>query len=159
MLIIIPFGCYSLFLVTLGITLAMRRTKGSAITFAGFLALPFVVMFFGSLSSPTEPSRSDIIGHYVIDRSKCPGANADWQHQTYSLDITEGQVIVHDSRTKTVWKSWITWQYGSKYRWSFTDDSKRHHLIAEGPAIYRQPFGYHYVFRSPLYGDVFFKKE
>ena len=95
MFIIILFGCYSLFLVALGITVAMRRTKGSTVTFAGFLALPFVVMFFGWLSSPTKPSRSDIKGHYVIDRSKYPGANADWQHQTYSLDITEGQVIVH----------------------------------------------------------------
>jgi hypothetical protein len=32
-------------------------------------------------------------------------------------------------------------------------------MLAEGPDLYRQRSGYHYVFKSPLYGDVFFRKN
>lgn len=29
--------------------------------------------------SPLKPSKSNIIGHYAIDRSKQPGKQPDWQ--------------------------------------------------------------------------------
>lgn len=118
-----------------------------------------LLIALGWLSSPTNPGKSDIIGHYEIDRSRYPGKQADWQHATYTLEITGTHAIVRDTRTKTVWISPITWRNDQGYRWIFSDYSKRHHMIASGPAIYRQPFGYYYVFHSPLFGDVFFKKE
>ncbi|MBG7608084.1 MAG: hypothetical protein IZT59_08675 [Verrucomicrobia bacterium] len=67
------------------------------------------------------PSCSDIIGHYVIDRSKYPGANANWQYETYSFDITQSHIIVHDNRTTTAWKNQITWSDDQNYRWVFAD--------------------------------------
>lgn len=118
-----------------------------------------LLIALGWLSSPTNPSKSDIIGHYEIDRSRYPGKQADWQHATYTLEITGTHAIVRDARTKTVWTSHISWRNDQGYRWIFSDYSKRHHMIAGGPAIYRQPFRYYYVFHSPLFGDVFFKKE
>jgi hypothetical protein len=108
---------------------------------------------------PVQPHREEIIGHYEIDRSRYPGKQADWQHATYSLQISQNSAVVRDSRTKTKWEYPIIWYHQPDYRWTFRDDGKRHHMLAEGPDLYRQRSGYHYVFKSPLYGDVFFRKK
>lgn len=126
---------------------------------AFLICTPLLLISAAWLSSPTKPSKSQIIGHYEIDRTKHPGKQADWQHATYSLEITEAMVIVRDSRTDTTWESPIEWSGTSRYRWFFSSREKRHHIIAEGPAIHRKPFGFYYVFKSPLYGDVFFVKK
>jgi hypothetical protein len=127
---------------------------------AALLALLLLVMVVeGWILRPVKPSHSDIIGRYVIDRSISPGKNADWQHRTYTLEITETHAIVRDARTKTVWKYRIEWSQIYNYHWSFADATKRHHIIGNGPTLYRESFGFHYVFYSPLYGNVFFEKE
>lgn len=159
MIILLAVGCYPLFILALGIIACVRRSKGAVFTFIGFLILPFLLMFIGWLGKPTKPDRSDIIGHYVIDRSKFPGKNADWQNETYTLEITETQAIVRDARTKTVWRYKIEWSDIYDYRWGFADSFKRHHMIANGPTLYRGRFSHHYVFQSPLYGNVFFEKD
>lgn len=159
MFVILPFGCYSIFMLILGVTALIRRTRGSVIIFAGFLALPFLIMFLSWLLSTKIPDKDDIIGEYEIDRSKFPGVNADWQHQTYTLQITENKVIMRDARTKTIWKSKISWNPYTDYLWSFSDNLERHHMIANGPTLYRRTFSHYYVFESPLYGNVFFKKK
>ena len=53
---------------------------------------------------PVQPHREEIIGHYEIDRSRYPGKQADWQHATYSLQISQNSAVVRDSRTKTKWE-------------------------------------------------------
>ncbi len=108
---------------------------------------------------PVWPDRDEIIGHYEIDRSRYPGKQADWQHATYSLQISQNSAVVRDSRTNTKWEYPIIWYHQPDYRWTFKDEGKRHHIVAEGPDLYRQRSGYHYVFKSPLYGDVFFRKK
>jgi hypothetical protein len=134
-----------------------KRALGFLLVF--LVCFPVALATLGWLASPTKPSKTDIIGRYEIDRSRYPGKQADWQNATYTLEIRDTHVIVRDARTKKIWSSSIVWFVEPEYRWNITDTGKRHHLIAEGPAIYREPFGYYYVFHSPLYGDVFFKKK
>ena len=123
------------------------------------LLLMVVILIEGWILRPVQPNRKDIIGHYVIARSKWPGKNADWQHRTYTLEITGSHAIVRDARTETVWKYRIEWSEIYGHRWGFTDLTRRHHIIGNGPTLYRGRFGHHYVFQSPLYGNVFFEKE
>jgi hypothetical protein len=123
------------------------------------LLLIVVIQIENLILRPVQPNNEEIIGHYEIDRSRYPGKQADWQHATYSLQITQNRAIVRDSRTKTEWAYPIIWYYQPVYRWTFKDDEKRHHMVAEGPDLYRQRSGYYYVFNSPLYGDMFFRKK
>lgn len=123
------------------------------------LLLIVAIQIVDLILRPVQPEREDIIGHYEIDRSRYPGKQADWQHATYSLQISQNSAVVRDARTNTKWAYPIIWYHQPDYRWTFRDEGKRHHMLAEGPDLYRQRSGYHYVFKSPLYGDVFFRKK
>lgn len=158
-LILIPLGIYLVILACLASNLMVRRTKLSALPLVAVLAMPFFLFFLAWLFSIKTPNRDDITGRYVIDRSKWPGKNADWQHKTYTFEITGTHAIVRDARTKTVWKHRIEWSEIYEHRWGFADHTKRHHMIGNGPTLYRGRFGHYYVFQSPLYGNVFYKKE
>ncbi|YCM43302.1 hypothetical protein V2O64_18520 [Verrucomicrobiaceae bacterium 227] len=116
-----------------------------------------VFIFIAELNEPTKPSQSDIIGTYEIDRSFYPGPNADWQNATYELEIAGDAATIRDFRTHKTWSYPIEWAFG--YRWGFKDSDKRHHMIANGPTIYRERFDHYYIFQSPLYGDVKFRKK
>jgi hypothetical protein len=157
-LLIIPLLAYLAILACLISYVAVRRTKLSAVPLAGFLALPVCLFFLSWLLSIKTPDCDDIIGQYEIARSKWPGKNADWQHETYTLEITDSHAIVRDARTKTAWKYRIEWS-DIRHRWDFDDSTRRHHIVANSPTLYRGRFGHHYVFQSPLYGNVFFEKE
>lgn len=127
----------------------------AAIMLLAFVAHRIVFLIF----RPVQPNREEIIGQYEIDRSRYPGKQADWQHATYSLQISQNSAAVRDSRTNTKWEYPIIWYHQPDYRWTLRDKGKRHHMLTEGPDLYRQRSGYHYVFKSPLYGDVFFRKK
>jgi hypothetical protein len=118
-----------------------------------------VIVAVDHLTAPVRPSRDEITGMYEIDRKFYPGPQADWQHDTYSLEILPDQVILRDRRTPTVWRYEIDWFTSPEYRWKFSDPGPRHHLVSEGPAIIRDWSGYFYVFESPLYGEVVFRKR
>ncbi|MGJ8642303.1 MAG: hypothetical protein ACSHX9_02750 [Luteolibacter sp.] len=161
--LVIYTGIFALLAIVLRVFSKWKTTSVIGTALVGSAAIMLLIFIFGCIFAfifnPVKPDRSEIIGHYEIDRSRYPGKQANWQHATYSLEITSTQVIVRDTRTKTTWKSAIEWYYQPEYRWKFADSTNRHHIISEGPAIYRESFGYYYVFRSPLYGDMFFLKK
>lgn len=131
----------------------------TGISLAFLICFPVFLITLSWLLSPTKPNKSDILGHYVIDRSKWSGKNADWQHQTYTLEVTETHAILRDARTKTVWRYRIEWSEVYDHYWSFAEYTKRHHMTDNGPTLYRERFGHYYVFDSPLYDNVFFRKK
>ncbi len=128
------------------------------------IAYPFLIIclsLIGWINSPTKLDRDDVIGHYVIDRDHYPGSNADWQHNHYTLEITGKEVIVRDYHLNQVWRHDMEWFTGPDYRWRFknSDYTKRHHLVLNGPSLYRRSFSHSYVFKSSHYGNVFFVKR
>jgi hypothetical protein len=126
-----------------------------------FLPLILTGLLWGVawLGSPTVPEPSDLIGKYEIDRHFHPGEQADWQNQTYQMELTMDEVILTDSRTDTVWRYPVLWGFLADYCWEFVSQNPRHHMFQGGPALVREPFGHYYIFQSPLYGDVVFRKK
>lgn len=156
LIIVLP---YLLFTGAIFIAYRVKRNRFTGTLLVLLVCLPFFLITLGWLSSPTNPSKSDILGHYVIDRSKWPGENSEWQHEIYTLEITEIHAILRDARTETVWKYQIKWSEVYDHYWSFATDSKRHHMLNNGPILYRERFGHYCVFDSSLYNNVFFKKK
>jgi len=118
----------------------------SGLIFMGPVFLFLLLIFVGWWESPTKVSQRDVIGRYEIYRSFYSGEQADWQHATYA-----------DVRTETVWRYPIEW--GWEGRWRFATDERRHHLVRNGPTLYRRQFSHYYVFESPLYGNVFLHRK
>jgi len=138
---------------------ALRSRRFQTALYLGILPAVFgLLVIVGWACSPTKLSRSDILGEYVIDRSRFPGLNADWQHSVYTLVITENELILRDRRTSTVWTEPIKWAVGPEYLWSFKNQNS-HHILAGGPTLFRESFSHYYVFNSKLYGNVFFCKK
>jgi energy-coupling factor transporter transmembrane protein EcfT len=151
-------GMMCLWLATLaGFRRKLRVRESVAIFFLGPLVLFLVLIFIGWANSQVKPTRGEILGDYRVDRNFYPGEQADWQHEIYSLKITEDWVEVKDARTEKVWREEIDWVAWSEYRWRFQSEP-RHHMIRGGPAIVREKLGYYYYFESPLYGVVRFRK-
>ena len=150
---LVNFGLLRLF----RIKIPRHSTQSFHIIIFGPLLNLLALFFVFSIFEQSKPSQADIIGFYEIDRSFYPGPNADWQHATYEFEIGEDFASIRDARTNTTQSYPIEWIYG--YRWRFADDGKRHHLISDGPTIYRHTFSHSYIFHSPLYGNVKFKKK
>ena len=139
------------------------RGKLNSWTAVGIYSIaPFVMVAIltglGWVDEKVQPSRNEILGKYRIDRNFYPGPQADWQHETYRMTITDNWVEIRDTRTKQVWAQEIKWMHWPKYRWRF-EEAPAHHMLRGGPAIIRERFGFYYVFESPLYGTVVFRKE
>lgn len=142
----------------LGFKWQKRSWVIAVIFFVGPILLVLVFSFVGWMNSKVRPSRADILGDYKVDRGFCPGKQADWQHEIYSLKITEKWIEIRDVRTEKIWREEIDWVTWSEYRWRFKV-APAHHMIRGGPAIVREKLGYYYIFESPLYGVVRFRKE
>ncbi len=174
--IVIVFPLFLLSLIVAGFVILFTRkgarwrmTRRILLLYAVALGLFIVAAVALSLLSwwlqPMELERKDVIGTYRIDRDMFAGPNADWQHEHFTLEITEEDSAV--LRSKDMHGNWHTFsrpiipQHYRNYRWRFAieGDSTAHHILANTPALYRQRWGYYYVFRSPRFGNVFFRKE
>lgn len=114
--------------------------------------------------SPMKVDRDDVIGTYRVDREMFAGPNADWQHEHFILEITEeDSVILRSQDINGVWHTYgrpIIPQHYTNYRWRFhtEGDSTAHHILANTPTLHRQQWSFYYSFRSPRFGNVFFRK-
>ncbi|MFT6861453.1 MAG: hypothetical protein ACJAVK_000005 [Akkermansiaceae bacterium] len=133
--------------------------RGGVLAVLAPLIVFSILIFLGWLVSPLKPSRGGIIGKYEIDPGFHPGAQADWQHDTYTMEITRDEVVLRDARATKEWRHAIEWFDGVAYRWRFNSLEEKHHMVRGGPGIIREAFGYYYVFESPLYGEVVFRKK
>ena len=126
----------------------------------GLVLFVFIVRFF---TEPKKLKKEDIYGEYVIDRDKYPGFQADWQYNNYRFEITKNNKFVFYETDKEIVKRIY------KGNISFTEsyvapriklqvDSPRNHIIENEPTLYRRAFSFYYVFKSPKFGNVFFKK-
>lgn len=107
--------------------------------------------------------REDIYGEYVIDRTKFPGRQADWQYNHFRLEITQrGKVYFRVTENERIVRT-----YEANYSFPRTSgtptiscyfDRPAHHIVAQDPTLYRQPFSFYFVFESSKFGNVFFTK-
>lgn len=111
------------------------------------------------MTSPTQLDREDVVGFYVVDRSKFPGEQADWQYENYSYEIRGEELVLTDRHSGLERSHRIRWS-DTPGRWSIrTPISQRHHLLRGGVTLYREAFSHYYVLDSEHYGNVFFRKQ
>lgn len=152
----------------LGLAWLLTRNKYAAwalaliwLPLAGLVLLGAVNWFF---TAKKELRREDIYGEYVIDRTKYPGRQADWQYNHFRFEITEqGRLLFHVTEQARIVKTYVG-------RASFLEayrqprlvlqlEGPSHHIVSAAPTLYRTPFSFYYVFHSPKFGNVFFTKQ
>lgn len=126
----------------------------------GFVSLIIMIHFF---IDKKELSRKDIYGQYIIDRTKFPGAQADWQYDHFRLEITPQNkfffyLAEKDKIIKVYQGNVIFLESYTSPRIVLQVDTPRHHIINDKPTLYRNTWTFYYVFNSPKFGNVFFTK-
>ena len=168
------FFLFTLFLVVLGsVVIGMIRGdkeliftvfKGVGIFFGLILFAIIVSQVKEYFTGKMHVDKEDIYGSYIIDRTRFPGKNAEWQYQHYRFEITEPDGFAfHCTNYDKVVKTYIG-------KVEFTTDNRPHiklqmqypdgdtcHVLRTNPTLYREPFSFYYVFESPKYGNMFFK--
>ncbi|MCU0327698.1 MAG: hypothetical protein MUE53_01800 [Chitinophagales bacterium] len=138
-----------------------------------FLCLIGLIWITEPILKPSILTQKDLIGNYVIDKSKFPGKQADWQYENFKFTITEDDLLIFKSKIyDTIWKiDTVKISYSSGYydldkreycnkKIRIHSDSTNHHIIRDNPTLYRLTLGdFYYVFESEKFGNVFFRKE
>jgi hypothetical protein len=109
-------------------------------------------------------SRDNIYGTYVIDRTRYAGKQADWQYDHFKFKIEQPDKFTF----YVMEKDSLVAFYRAKIKFSERFprrialeliDTPAHHIIAENPTLYREPYSFYYVFKSKKLGNVFFTKK
>jgi hypothetical protein len=137
-----------------------------------FIFGTIILVLLEPLGRPMILTQKHIVGTYVIDRSKFPGKQADWQYQNFRFTITNDDKLIFESRINdSKWKAdTVKVTYSSGYHDSkigeycnrklrVHTDSAHHHIIHDNPTLYRLSNDkFYYVFDSKKFGNVFFKR-
>lgn len=115
------------------------------------------------LTAPKVLEKEDYYGTYVVDRSRFPGLQADWQYDHFRFEITEQDSLFFYVTDRTsvlkVYRGSIrTVSPSGSARLILEAGQPVHHILASTPTTYRSAWGFYLVFRSPKFGNVFFKK-
>lgn len=161
-------GSVFIFFLTMVLAIVWLVTKRKAfakailylwLIVAIFLAIISVLNFF---TYKKQLLPEDIYGDYIIDRSKIPGKQADWQYNHYRFEITpQNEFYFHVTDKERVVKTYtgtVSFLEAYKCRLVLHVDSPAHHIMEEKPTLYREVWSFYYVFNSPKYGNVFFTK-
>jgi len=106
--------------------------------------------------------KEDIYGKYVIDRTKYSGKQSDWQYNHFQFEITkQNQFIFYQTEYGKILDSdTINIEFlevYSSHRVKLVG-GYRHHIIQDNPTLFRNVWSFYYVFHSPKFGNLFFKK-
>lgn len=129
----------------------------------GVVGLAVVLAATRPLFETIKLEREDYYGSYVIDRSKFPGPQADWQYNTFRFTITSNdRITFYVTDGSKVVKTHIGTVYTVKpyesYRLAVSMQPPTHHIMSSSPTVYRRGRQFYLVFNSPLFGNVFFRK-
>ncbi|RPD43382.1 hypothetical protein [Paracnuella aquatica] len=111
--------------------------------------------------TPISLTKADIIGEYRVDTNFFSGTNAKWQYDHYRFKITSSDSIIFyvtnkDTVIKT-FKEKILYSSGPPDLWKVQSDTT-YHILKYPPTLYRGYKKFYYVFKSDIYGNMFFRK-
>lgn len=119
--------------------------------------LVFSSWFFGL----TNVDKEKIIGKYAVDERFYPGSNADWQKKHYRFEVRPNDTFVFFERladgSEKEYTGRIKWANERVEKWSISMDSP-HHVVPKHPVLFREQFGFYYVFKTKKFGNMFFRK-
>jgi hypothetical protein len=129
----------------------------------GMIGLVILISILQIFTTKKRVKKPNIYGEYIIDRSKFPGEQANWQYENFRFEITKRkELIFHQTAgRKTIASDTAKIEFLEQYvndRIRIKKDSSMHHIIEEEPTLYRSIWSFYYVFESPKFGNVFFKK-
>ncbi len=128
----------------------------------GLIILVFIsVVISDYYRAPIKLTKSEIIGDYHIDTNFFTGTNAKWQYEHYKFTITPTDSIyffvTNKDTIKKIFKGKLKYSSGSPDLWSIQFDTT-YHVIKYPPTLYRGHNKFYYVFKSDIYGNMFFRK-
>lgn len=98
---------------------------------------------------------------YEIDTSFYPGKNANWQKEHFRFQVKQDDTFIFYDRladnSEREYHGSITWAHQNPEKWSI-QMNESHHVIDPHPVLYRNQKQIYYVFRSKLFGNMFFRK-
>jgi hypothetical protein len=119
------------------------------------------LLMLGWLNSLMHVDRAKIVGTYEVDSNFYPGKNADWQKSHFRFQIKKDDTFILFSRladkSEKQYIGKVTWANEATEKWS-VKMLNQHHVIDHHPVLYRERFGFYYVFRSKSFGNMFFRK-
>ncbi|WP_426490226.1 hypothetical protein [Hymenobacter sp. 102] len=151
-------------LVLAAITRKKIFLKVSAVSWLVVVVLGIVLFATRPLFETIKLKKEDLYGSYIIDRSKFPGRQADWQYNTFRFTITPDDRITFfvmdgDRVVKLHVGTVYTVKPYESYRLAVSMQQPTHHIMSSNPTIYRRGRQFYLVFNSPLFGNVFFRKD
>ncbi len=150
------------FLVTWLISRKIIVVKTLGLIWLIVFGMIFLLEIFHFFTAKKELTREDIYGSYIIDRTKYPGKQADWQYDHYRLEITKDNKFIFYQTGGGKNKAYNgTVKFLEAYkepRIILNVDTPGYHIINDKPTLYRTTWSFYYVFHSPKFGNVFFKK-
>ncbi len=122
-----------------------------------------LVTIISIVTTKKQLTKNDIYGEYIVDRTKFPGKQADWQYDHFRFEITKGNDFIFYKTEKvkvtTIYRGKISLLEGyTRPALVIHVDFPGHHIIEAKPTLFRTNWSFYYVFHSPKFGNVFFKK-
>lgn len=160
------FGFPILVIATTLLLVAATRNRSAlkilGIIWSGALVLLVAGSIADNLRKPIVLTKEKIVGEYRIDTSFYPGKNAQWQHDHFKFIITRDDsihfIVLNDQQKPSkIYNHKIDYHFGPPDRWSINADNA-YHVIKSPPTLYRGHKKFYYVFESPKYGNMFFRK-
>ncbi|GGF21443.1 hypothetical protein GCM10011383_36370 [Hymenobacter cavernae] len=107
--------------------------------------------------------RDDLYGEYIIDRSKFPGRQADWQYNHFRFQITRDDkfyfYLMEEGKVVKVYTGAVSFlEDYVRPRLVLQINTPTYHIIEDNPTLYYTGSSFYYVFNSPKFGNVFFVK-
>ncbi|MDI9340994.1 MAG: hypothetical protein QM534_10540 [Sediminibacterium sp.] len=165
MLILFGFAAVLLAVSTILLILWISlRKRIFAFILGGIWLLVFLYSTFNeNPAKKIDLTKADYYGNYIIDRSFYPGPQAEWQYNHYRFYIRDNDSIYfYVTNKEKIIRAYIGKIYTVKpfdsERLSIAMPYPTHHILNSGATVYRTKTGFYLVFRSPRYGNVFFKK-
>lgn len=151
----------------------IESSKSAGVGCLVVIGLVAVVISLGVIRSyltdPMTIDKEDLYGTYVIDKSKFPGYNANWQYERMRFEIIKPNVFkfhhIYNGKIIHTHNGTFTFSpvnyYASPHiilKMNYGDGEDTCHVLKANPTLYREPFSFYYVFESPLFGNIFFTK-
>lgn len=156
-----------LILTTIGLLVYFFTSKKKiALTILGAIWGLTILVFISAIISdhyrtPIKLTKSDIIWDYHIDTNFFSGTNAKWQYEHYKFTITPTDSIhffvTNNDTIKKMFKGKLKYSSGPPYLWTIQSDTTNH-VIKSPPTLFRGHNKFYYVFKSDIFGNMFFRK-
>lgn len=123
------------------------------ITLILWLGLIGLVVLSGAVRAPSTKdtlNKSDFYSHYIIDRKRYPGMQADWQYESFRFQINSDNTIDFYVMNKGTILETFKGRFATTKPYSSETpivnmEQPTHHILSTSPTVYRISGGFYLV--------------